>query len=135
MTDVLKCLRIHNFYDLYIKAKLSFINSLKYNELSMYIFNTLCDEVNDTPKKSISFKKDILMLRARFSIDIEIILAGASLLKQSLNDTLKESDGLTDSILTCLKNIKCKAYKKILNDLVRPSFLTEYIEQMHEIID
>ena len=135
MSNVLKCLKIHNIGNLYLKSKLSFLNSLKYNELSMYIFNNICEELNDTPKKSISFKKDILLLRAHFNADIESILAGADILKKSLNDTFKESDGISDSIMTCLKNIKCKLYKKILNDLVRPDFLNEYIDQMHEIID
>ena len=134
MTEVLKCLKIFNFNDLYIKAKLSFLNSLKYNELSMYIFNFLCEELNETTKKSKSFKKDIILLKARFSMDIEVILAGASVLKTTLKDTFKERDGLTDSVLLCLRNIKISRFKKQLNDLIRPSFLTEYIEQMNEIL-
>jgi len=134
MSNVLKCLKIYNFEDLYIKAKLSFLNSLKYNELSMYIFNTLCEEINDTPLKSISFKKDIILLRARFNTVIEIILAGAGLLKLTLKDFFKESDGLSDSILFCLNNIKIKIYRNILNDLIRPTFLNDFIEQMNEIL-
>ena len=134
MSNVLKCLKIHNIGNLYLKSKLSFLNSLKYNELSMYIFNNICEELNDTPKKSISFKKDILLLRAHFNADIESILAGADILKKSLNDTFKESDGISDSIMTCLKNIKRKQYKKMLNDLVRPDFLNEYSTNVKKLV-
>jgi hypothetical protein len=95
----------------------------------MYIFNSLCEELNVTPKKSKSFKKDIILVKARFNMDIEVILAGASELKRSLKDTFKESDGLTDSVLLCLRNIKISRFKKQLNDLIRPSFLAEYIDQ------
>ena len=100
----------------------------------MYIFNIICEDLNETPKKSKSFKKDIFLLKARFNLDIDVILAGASLLKTSLKETFKESDGLADSVLLCLRNIKVLRIKKQLNDLIRPSFLTDYIEPMNEIL-
>jgi hypothetical protein len=106
MSNVLKSLNLYNFHELYISTKLSFLETIKNNELSMRIFEILCRELDRTPKKSQSFSKDILLLQSHFGIDIELIFAGPSVLKRSMKMTFKERDGLTDSITLCLANIK-----------------------------
>jgi hypothetical protein len=68
-------------------------------------------------------------------MDIELIFAGPLRLKSTFKDAFKEKDGITDSINFCLKNIKIPHFKNLLNLLTRPQFLTDYIEQMHSIID
>jgi hypothetical protein len=135
MSNLLKCLKICNFYDLYIKAKLSFLKSLKYNDLSMYIFKTICTEIDNSTKKTKSFKKDIELLQSRFNLGTEELLASTSKLINSLKEPFRDRDGIMESISTCLYNIKNKLFKKMLNDILRPDFLTDYIQQMHEIID
>ena len=42
MSNILKCLKIFNFDDLYMFSKISFIDSIKNNQLSYEIFNFLC---------------------------------------------------------------------------------------------
>ena len=43
-----------------------------------------------------------------------------------------ERDGVTDSINLCFKSLKIPIYHKMLNNLVRPIFLREYIEQIEK---
>ena len=133
MSNILKSLNIYNFHELYISSKLSFLETIKNNELSMRIFDILCRELDRTYKKSQSFSKDILLLQSHFGIDIELIFAGPSILKRSMKLTFKERDGLTDSI-TCLANIKKSPYNEILNNLTKPEFLIEYEIQLKSII-
>jgi hypothetical protein len=63
------------------------------------------------------------------------LLANTGVLIGSLKEPFNGRDGIMESIMSCLYNIKNKIYKKMLNDMLRPDFLTGYIEQMHEIID
>jgi hypothetical protein len=132
--NILKSLNIYNFHELYISSKLSFLETIKNNELSMRIFDILCRELDRTYKKSQSFSKDILLLQSHFGIDIELIFAGPSILKRSMKLTFKERDGLTDSITLCLANIKKSPYNEILNNLTKPEFLIEYEIQLKSII-
>ena len=89
MSNILKSLNIYNFHELYISTKLSFLETIKNNELSMQIFDILCRELDRTHKKSQSFSKDILLLQSHFGIDIELIFAGPSILKRSMKMTFK----------------------------------------------
>jgi hypothetical protein len=134
ISQILKCLKIYNFNELYIGSKLSFLDSIKNNQLSLDIFNVLCLELNVIQKNSISFKKDIIILQNNFNIDIELIFAAPSMLKKMLKDTFNERDGLSDSISTCLKNFNNKIYKKMLDLLTRPIFLQEHIDIMNNIL-
>jgi hypothetical protein len=122
MSNVLKCLQIHNFDTLYIKTKLSFLESIKNNELSSQIFNHLCHDLNNTDTKSKSFQKDIVMLEDYFGIDIELIFAGPERLKKMLNEIFNESDDLKDSIMECLNKINETFYKNLLNNLIYNDF-------------
>ena len=134
MTNILKSLKIYNFYDLYISSKLSFLETIKNNEISLKIFNILCQELERTHSKSQSFSKDILLLQTHFGIDIELIFAGPNLLKRSMKLAFTKRDGITDSITLCLANLKNKLYSEILNNLTRPEFLQDYLNQIKEII-
>ena len=87
MTEVLQCLRIHDFENLYICSNLSFLESIKNNDLSQFIFNRLCMDLNNTKNKSKSFKKDILLLEQYFCTDIAVILASPSRLKVEIKGT------------------------------------------------
>ena len=68
-------------------------------------------------------------------MDIELMFAGPAKLKYAFKETFKQEDGLSDSIKFCLSNFRCSKYKKILNSLIRPTYLQEYFDLMHEIID
>jgi hypothetical protein len=125
MSNILKCLRIYDFNTLYIKSKLSFLESIKKNEICSQIFNFLCHDLNNTQKNSKSFQKDIIMLQSHFCIDIELIFAGPTRLRDLLNEEIHESDGLCDSIMLCLNNINNKFYKNLLDNLIQTNFLDE----------
>ena len=47
-----------------------------------------------------------------------------------MKSSFSERDGFTDSINLCLKSLKIPIYHKMLNNLVRPIFLREYIDQV-----
>jgi hypothetical protein len=119
MTNILKCLKIFDFNTLYIKSKLSFLESIKKNEICSQIFNYLCSDLNNTKKDSKSFQKDVLLLQSHFDIDIELIFAGPSRLRDLLIKDLHTENGLCDSIMLCLNNINKKYYKNLLDVLIR----------------
>ena len=101
ISKILNALKILNFEKLYIKSKLSFIKSIKYNELSLYIFKSLVQKKNEEfKKKSKSFIKDILSLEKYFKTSIELISETKTLSKlyNSLKDEFQQEDGVTDSI-------------------------------------
>ena len=127
ISKILNALKIHNFEKLYIKAKLSFIKSLKFNELSLYIFNSIVNKKNESKKNSKSFIQDILFLEKFFKISITEIFDSKTLnnLYNSLKDEFKQEDGVTDSIRTCFANFKDKSYRDILDNLTKPDFIRE----------
>ena len=135
ITEVLQCLRIHDFENLYICSKLSFLETIKNNGLSQFIFDRLCLDLNNTKKKSKSFKKDILLLEQYFGTDIAVILASPSRLKAEIKGTFRERDQLSETVFFCLKNFHIPFYKNFLSNIIMPSFLQEYIAQMDEIIN
>ena len=123
MSNILKCLKIHNFETLYLRSKLSFLESIKKNELSSQVFNILCEDLNETLNNSKSFQKDMILLEENFGIDIGLIFCGPIRLRNSLNSTFYESDGLKDSIMFCLNKINNKFYRNILNNLINNNFM------------
>ena len=122
MTNILKCLKILDFNTLYIKSKLSFLESIKKNEICSQIFNYLCYDLNNIKKDSKSFQRDIILLQSHFGIDIELIFAGPSRLRDMLIKDLHTDDGLSDSIMLCLNNINKKFYKNLLDNLIQTNF-------------
>jgi hypothetical protein len=134
ISDILKCLRIYDFHDLYISSKLSFLEMIKSNELSLSILNFLCSDLENINKHTNSFKKDIQLVQSHFDLDIAVILVKPKALKNLMKKTFNEIDGLADSINTCLFNIKQKPYRDLLILLTRPNFLTDHINLMQEII-
>ena len=134
MTEILKIIQIFKFDELYISTKLSILESLKNNEMAMYIFNILCRDLNSIPNSSHSFQKDIILLQTYFGIDIEVILTRPVGLKPILREAFRETDGLVDSISYCLHYINNKHYRNLLNFLIKPHFLLDFQEQMRTII-
>ena len=122
MTNILKCFKILDFNTLYIKSKLSFLESIKKNEICSQIFNYLCYDLNNIKKDSKSFQRDIILLQSHFGIDIELIFAGPSRLRDMLIKDLHTDDGLSDSIMLCLNNINKKFYKNLLDNLIQTNF-------------
>jgi hypothetical protein len=120
MTTLLRVLRIHKIDELYISSKLSFLNTLKFNQLSYHIFNFLCEDLDLTKNNSNSFKKDIIKLENYFNLDISVILAGPLKLKEILKNTFNTRDGESDSIRTCLSNLKDSKLKNLLDILLSP---------------
>ena len=119
---------------LYIHSKLSFLETIKINDLSSALFNSLCIDMNNRSRYSQSFVRDSAVLEKYFEIDIELILAGPDKLQNEIKNKFQENYGVTNSINTCLSDLHY-VNRELLNGLVRPSFLHEYIEQLHEIID
>jgi hypothetical protein len=135
MTNILKSLKIYNFNELYICSKLSFLETIKNNEIALKIFNILCAELERTHKKSKSFSKDILLLQNHFDMDIELIFTSPCRLKLSMKETFKERDGLTDSITLCLKNLSNNFYRGLLYNLTRPEYMQTFFDQIKDIIN
>jgi hypothetical protein len=78
-------------------SKLSFFNTLKFNQLSYQILNYPCEDLNYVKNNSNSFKKDIIRLKKYFNLDISVILAGPLKLKKIFIQTFNAIDGLSDS--------------------------------------
>jgi hypothetical protein len=110
--------KIFKIEELYISSKLSFLQTLKHNKLSSDIFNLICLETQNTKNNSNSFKKDIKLLEEDFGLDISVILAGPLKLKGLLKNTFYDRDGISDSIRTCLSNIKDSRLKRGLDVLL-----------------
>ena len=79
-----KSIKIFNFDQLYIYTKLSFLNSIKNNTLSLNIFNYLYHDL-DTSKNTQSFNKDIIRMQNHFNININDIFADPNYLKKIMN--------------------------------------------------
>ena len=58
-------------------------------------------------------------------MNIETIYHECIELKKSMKKSFIINDGITDSINTCLINFKSKKYKNMLDNLIRPQFITE----------
>jgi len=59
MTDILNAIKILDINSLYLKSKLSFVNTIKNNELCLGIFNHICRELGSKEGKSEQAKQDI----------------------------------------------------------------------------
>ncbi len=127
MSKILDALKIFNFEKLYIKSKLSFLISIKFNELSSNIFDYLVSQKSSIKKTSKSFLRDIINLEEHFKMDISEIFKNKNIYKfiRSLKDDFKKKDGITDSIRTCLYNFKYNSYRDMLNDLTKPEFIRD----------
>ena len=126
MSKVLKSLKIFDFDNLYLFTKLSFLSSIKNNEITSHIFKSLTQMKKN--KLSKSFYQDIKFLEERLSSDILDIYRESEGYKKSLRLKLRERDGVSDSIDTCLRNYKNKYYKTLLKNLVKPKFIQEHDE-------
>ena len=136
MSEVLKCLKIYDFPTLYLASKISFLNFLKINNICLEIFDHMCQNLDNIPTSFQSLTNGIKLLTNYFNMDIELAFAGPAILKGGLrSDAFMRFDGLTDSINLCLKKSNIPLFRTMLNDLIRPSFLQEYNEILHEIID
>ena len=61
ISNILKCLKIYNFDQLYTFSKLIFINSIHNNEICSDIFKYLMSD-KDCSNRSNSFRKDFLFM-------------------------------------------------------------------------
>ena len=129
ISNVLKTLKIFNFDQLYIFSKISFIKSIKLNDLAYSIFNILKNEKN-IHKKSKSFKQDIKLLESFFNVTIGIVLDSPKDYINKLKNSLNEKNGIIDSINFCFNNYKNKFYRNILYNLITPDFLKEPLENI-----
>ena len=131
MSNILKCLRLYSFEDLYISSKLSFLNSIKQNKITSNIFSFLCNTHRNRFSKS--FFQDIKVLEKRFNSKIGDIYSELDSLRKLLKRSFDLSDGITESINTCLINFKSKKFKNILDNLIKPDFIRED-EDFQEIL-
>ena len=119
MSNILKCLKIFNFEQLYLQSKLSFIESLKYNYLASEIFNDLSISPRIKGSKLKSFDQDITILEDFFNSNITNIGTQTGELKKLLKLQFSIKDGLTDSINLCLSNKNDKKYYFLLVELTK----------------
>ena len=131
MSNILKCLKIFNLEDLYIHSKLSFLKTVKENPLASYIFNEICSSKRKRTSKS--FFQDIKVLEKRFNSKIGDIYSELDSLRKLLKRSFDLSDGITESINTCLINFKSKKFKNILDNLIKPDFIRED-EEFQELL-
>ena len=124
ISKILNCLRLHNFHDLYLKTKISFIRTLCFNQISEKIFFHL-SENKEISNRSKSFKKDIILLEKHYGKDILVIKKDANKLENEFLNKFQATDGISDSIRTCLLNYKDKIYKGMLDDIIKPEFIRE----------
>jgi hypothetical protein len=133
MSRILKCLKVFNFEDLYGYSKMSFIKSIKNNEISNSIFLHLCDIKDKKNKFSKSFCQDIKLLENRFGISSQEIYSDIDKIITDFKKPEKSIDGITSSIKTCLTNFKSKNYKLMLKNLTKPLFLKDE-DEFQELI-
>jgi len=141
MSEIRKILKIMDINTLYLKSKLSFISTIKHNELSLGIFNYLCENLNNINIKTKSFEKDIVRLEKYLqdnfeNMDVGLMFADPDNLKFIFKESFKyEEDGFTDSITYLLSKFKSNRHKILLNNLIRPEYKQQYFDLMHAIID
>ena len=123
MSNILKCLRLYSFNDLYISSKLSFLNSIKHNKITSSIFSYLCN-INRN-RFSKSFVQDIKFLEGKLHLGIQRIYLECQALKMTLKNSFISRDGIIDSINTCLSNFKSSTYNSLLDNLIKPEFIRE----------
>ena len=131
MSRILRCLKIFNFEELYIFSKLSFLNSIKNNEISSHIFLSLCSSTRN--KFSKSFVQDIKVLEHRFLSKIGDIYLECNSYKKIIKKSFEQRDGIADSINTCLDKFKSKTYKNLLDNLIKPEFIRQD-EEFQELL-
>ena len=100
ISKIIDALKIFNFEKLYIKSKLSFLASIKFNELSYNIYDYLVSQKTTIKKSSKSFLRDFITLEEYFKMDISLIFENKNIRKltHSFKDDFKKEDGVTDSI-------------------------------------
>ena len=120
MSNVLKCLRLYSFEDLYIFSKLSFLHSIKQNKITSNIFSYLCKTKRNRLSKS--FIQDIKVLERRFCFGIEAIYLECMSLRMTLKRSSILRDGIIDSINTCFSKYKSNSYKSLLDNLILSNY-------------
>ena len=123
MSNILKCLRLYSFNDLYISSKLSFLNYIKHNKITSSIFSYLCN-INRN-RFSKSFIQDIKFLEGKLHLGIQRIYLECQALKMTLKNSFISRDGIIDSINTCLSNFKSSTSNSLLDNLIKPEFIRE----------
>jgi len=122
MSNILKCLKIFNFEQLYIYYKLNFINTISNNDISSNIFSYLINNRGHN-QKSNSIKKDFCIIENFFNSKIDIISKNCKTYKIILKKQLSiKNNGICNTILYCLNNIKIKFFKNFLNLITRVDF-------------
>ena len=124
ISEILNCLKIHTFHDLYIKTKLSFIRTLCFNEISNDIFIYL-SKTKDVSNRSKSFKKDIAMLEDLYKKDISVIHKDAKKLEMEFLKKFQTNDGISDSIRLCLSKYREEIYREMLDNIIKPEFIRD----------
>jgi hypothetical protein len=123
MSNILKCLRLYSFEDIYISSKLSFLNSIKQNKITSNIFSYLCKTKRNRLSKS--FIQDIKVLEKRFCLGIDAIYRECVALRMTLKRSFCLRNGIIDSINTCFSMYKSSTYKNFLDNLIKPDFIRE----------
>ena len=128
MSNILKCLRLYSFNDLYISSKLSFLNSIKHNKITSSIFSYLCNINRNRFSKSfvkILASPCIKFLEGKLHLGIQRIYLECEALQMTLKTSFSSRDGIIDSINTCLSNFKSSTYNSLLDNLIKPDFIRE----------
>jgi hypothetical protein len=100
------------------------MRTLCFNENSQQIFNYLTTN-KKVSNRSKSFKKDITLLEELYNKDIMVIIKNTKNLENELKSKFQATDGITDSIRTCLLYYKDKTFGGMLDELIKPKFIRE----------
>ena len=114
----LKCLKLFTIEKLYIFHKLTFIQTLKCNQMCWDILSIINKDPISYKKESRSVMNDLYLLSKSFDTDINNILNNPRLFINKLkNDLNNNGCAIHDSIKTCLENYKNPIYMKMFKDI------------------
>ena len=118
ISNILKCLKIYNFDQLYTFSKLIFINSIHNNEICSEIFKYLMSD-KDCSNRSNSFRKDILFLQKILNNNINFILDNCKYFKLNYKKSFCiKNNGLCNTNFLCLTNYKFKFFRNLLDKII-----------------
>lgn len=122
ISNVLKCLKIYNFDQLYTFSKLIFLNTISNNEICSEILNYLIEN-KECSNRSNSFRRDIFFLEKFFNNNINFIYTNCKYFKLKLKKIFCiKNNGLCCTIFLCLYNYKFQFFRNFLDKLININF-------------
>ena len=118
ISPVMRVLNLFNIKDLYIFFKLTFIKNMKKNFICNYIFDDILDNINSYKTNTLSFVKDLIMLKKHFNFEISFIVKNVLEIIMNYKREAREFDEEDVTLLLvrdCLHNSESYQFQQILN--------------------